>query len=626
MAQSHRSLAFASLAALLAVGCDHTTSNGDGGAPGLDGLVSIAVAPPNLTLTITDSTGVMQDYTASGTFKDGHSEDITAKVTFSSSAGLGQFASANHYVAAGGKGGLTSIVAQAGLISGSTTLTLLLKATANDPASMTLPTNPTAAFGGPATTTMAALPRVVYPSDEVLVPPNLGKLEIHFEPGAGNKLFELSFTNAVTAVTVYLRCALPSNSGCIYQPDPKVWAWIAETNRGTDPLSIGLRATDDTTAGGPVASALVKSRISFSQDDIEGGLYYWRIATSGDTSIMRFDFASTTQTAAEKFVGTEYSGGTCIGCHALSHDGSKIVAEAGGQGDNGILLMDVAKKMPIVPFNSTPKSFFESWNPDGTQFVGVDQGGADHNLRFYDGSTGAFLSNVPNTGTDANPTDHPDWSMDGNHIGYVKVGVKNTLQQFHRGAIEWVNKTAGTWSAPVELVAGEKGKNYYYPAVDPDNDFLVYNRSICSSGDDTGGDCNADTNPTARLFGIRLAAGAAPVEMVRANKGGILDGNATDLTNSFPKWSPFVFRRTAGEQSSRLMWVTFASKRKFGVRNLPASNRGGDGTLVWMAAVDPDLIQSGSDPSYPAFVLPFQDYDTSNHIAQWTQKVVPVIQ
>jgi len=609
-----------------AAGCDHSTSNGDGGAPGLDGLTTITVAPANLTLTVTDTAGAAQDYTASGTFKDGHSEDITGKVNWASSASLGQFTNGNHFASAAGRGGLTNIVATAGLISGSTALTLVLQASANDPNSMNLPSNPGGSFGGPATTTMANLPRIVYPADEVLVPPNLGKLEIHFQPGAGNKLFELSFTNAATNVTVYLRCAKPSNSGCIYQPDPKVWAWLAETNRGTDAVSISVRGTDDTTAAGPVYSAASKSRLQFSQDDIEGGLYYWKIATSGDTSIMRFDFASTTQTAAEKFVGTEFSGGTCIGCHALSHDGSKIVAEAGGQGDNGILLMDVATKKPIVPFNSTAKSFFESWNPDGTQFVGVDQGGADHNLRFYDGATGAFISNVANTGTDGNPSDHPDWSIDGHHIGYVKVGVKNTLQQFHKGAIEWVSNNGGAWSAPVELVAGEKGKNYYYPAIAPDNAFLVYNRSICSSGDDSGDDCNADTNPTARLFGIRLASGASPVELTRANTGGILDAGKVDLTNSFPKWSPFVFRRTAGEQSSRLMWVTFASKRKFGVRDLPASNRGGDGTLVWMAAVDPDQIQNGADPSYPAFVLPFQDYDSSNHIAQWTQKVVPVIQ
>ena len=45
-----------------------------------------------------------------------------------------------------------------------------------------------------------------------------------------------------------------------------------------------------------------------------------------------------------------------------------------------------------------------------------------------------------------------------------------------------------------------------------------------------------------------------------------------------------------------------------------------------MAAVDPDKIAAGQDGCYTAFALPFQDIATSNHIAQWTMKVVGPIQ
>jgi hypothetical protein len=41
-----------------------------------------------------------------------------------------------------------------------------------------------------------------------------------------------------------------------------------------------------------------------------------------------------------------------------------------------------------------------------------------------------------------------------------------------------------------------------------------------------------------------------------------------------------------------------------------------------MVAIDPAKVAAGQDPSYPAFALPFQDLDTSNHIAQWTQTLV----
>jgi hypothetical protein len=43
-----------------------------------------------------------------------------------------------------------------------------------------------------------------------------------------------------------------------------------------------------------------------------------------------------------------------------------------------------------------------------------------------------------------------------------------------------------------------------------------------------------------------------------------------------------------------------------------------------MAGVDPRLVASGQDGSFPAFCLPFQALTTSNHIAQWANKVPAV--
>jgi len=208
-------------------------------------------------------------------------------------------------------------------------------------------------------------------------------------------------------------------------------------------------------------------------------------------------------------------------------------------------------------------------------------------------------------------------------IVYVKVGIAHTCQKMHEGAIEMVTDMgAGVWAPPVELVARTAGTNHYYPAFSPDGAFLVYDQSICSSG---GIECNADSDPSARLYALRPAAGAQPVELLRANAPGRTDGGATDLTSSFPKWSPFVFQRTA-ENGSRLEWITFSSTRNYGLRNPPpGGTEEPTGTLIWMAGVDPDKVSQGADPSYPAFALPFQDIDTSNHIAQWTTRVVPPV-
>ncbi|HLM45584.1 MAG TPA: hypothetical protein VK458_17050, partial [Myxococcaceae bacterium] len=198
-------------------------------------------------------------------------------------------------------------------------------------------------------------------------------------------------------------------------------------------------------------------------------------------------------------------------------------------------------------------------------------------------------------------------------------------QRFGKGSLQMVSQSGTGWSAPVTLVPAVDGKNRYYPAFSPDNTFLLYNESTCPTGTTSGTDCNADSDPSAKLFAVRAQAGATPIELARANAPGKRD-TGTSLTSSFPKWAPFLYQRTRDE-GSKLQWFTFSSTRKYGLRNPPAG--GGEenatGTLLWIAAIDPDKVALGQDPSYPALVLPIQDISTSNHIAQWTKAVVPII-
>jgi len=377
------------------------------------------------------------------------------------------------------------------------------------------------------------------------------------DPADANGLFELSFQNNIPGLKVYFDCHTPMNGGCIYTPDAQMWLWLSQTNRGGDPVQVRVRATN--------------------------------------------------------------AAGTCVGCHSLSRDGAKMVAEAGGQNDGRLLIVDVATKTPMVPFGSTPKSIFESWNPDGNQFVGVyaDNGATDYNLLLFDGDTGASLGTIDTGSTVADPADHPDWSPDGSRIAFTRMGIKGTNQRMFKGSIEMVTKDGADWSEPAVIVPNESGKNRYYPSFSPDGALLIFNESQCNSGE-TGSECNADTDPTAKLWIVPATPGSTAIGLDRANAAGIADGNQTKLTNSFPKWSPFVFHRDK-QQTTRLEWLTFSSTRKYGLRSPP-----GNGTLIWMVAVDPDKAIAGQDPSSSAFAIPFQDLGTSNHIAQWTERVIVV--
>jgi hypothetical protein len=679
---------------LFAVGCSNSAGHGNGGAGNADmgsAYNGITVTPATVTLTISGTTAATQAFTAQATTADGKSVDVTNTVAWSlGDSTLGSF-TGNVFTSTTAKGGTTSVIATIGAVTGMATLNLVLSQRYGDPGSTNLPMNPSGSFGGTASTADNVTPRLVYPNDNVLVPPNLGALEIHFTPGGDgsaaspNTLFELSFENALTDVKVYLRCPTPPTytdsantpavltvaHGCVYTTDATLWSWIAETNRGGTPVTVSVRGTDD--SGGPVGTS-GSVHVSFAFDDIEGALYYWEIgedspcvdggggnktgpgcAAGNDvTAIVRFDFAGTT--AGTDFLTPATPGGTngtCVGCHALSHDGSKLVAEAGGQSDGRALLWDVAKSSAIVPFLMADRTFFEAWSPDGTQYAGVNNfssdagqdgtaGGTactaagatcDFNIRLYDGASGKFTADVPGTSVNGLPADHPDWSADGNSIAYTLVGKSGTtfpttLQQSWNGSVYVVTQSGGAWGSPVAVAAPpDDHTNYYYPAFAPDSSFLVFDRAVCPAGSTLDGTCWFDTAPTSKLFAALPTAGATMVELANADAPGPMDAALNgNLTNSYPKWSPFIFQRSQ-EFGSKLMWLTFASKRHFGLRAQPwLSSRNNDGEMLWMAAVDPTKISQNVDPSYVAFAVPFQRFYKSNHIAQWTTKIVPPIQ
>ena len=102
--------------------------------------------------------------------------------------------------------------------------------------------------------------------------------------------------------------------------------------------------------------------------------------------------------------------------------------------------------------------------------------------------------------------------------------------------------------------------------------------------------CDADTDATATMFLTKINGGGTPIALDNANRGGVADGATTALTNSFPKWSPFIEKLNEQQQ---LVWLTFSSTRQYGLRAPPPSTADSNetklGTLVWMVAINPGV-------------------------------------
>ena len=643
---------FLSLAASLALlaGCDCGGSLGsrlpDGavepidGSPLLSGLTSLRVEPADATVEVRGGVAGTQAFTAIGTFDDGSERDVSTLVTWSvrSAVALGGFR-VNEFVSTTLHGGRGEVRATANGRFATASITVRLAesaAIAPTSGAPALPADPGSIFEG-ASADASRAPTLVYPNDGVVLPPNLGRVEIHWLRGpATNTLFEIAFENDVTDVRAWARCERPEgvrDDGCIWEPTGAVWTWIAETNRGGEPLRVRVRATDD--AGSAVGES-GELELRFARDRLEGTIYYW--TTSDGGRIMRYDFGAA-DGMAERVMGPEQTtSGRCVGCHAVSLDGRRIVASVGGQNRGGMLLYDLETYTPL--FNASGNDDhviqFASFNPDGTRLAGVygdDDRGTMGMFLFDTECTAATMATcgqqIGVIATGGREPSHPAWSPDGARIAYTDVGdAGSTSQRPTRAAISYVEREGDGWSEPRELVARVDGLSRYNPAWAPvAGAFLVFNESTCPGGDGGHRDCNADSDPTASIYAVGRDGGAS-VLLAAAHAPGVMDEGRTELNDTFPRFSPFEFVLGSGDLGdTRLLWLSFSSTRAYGLREPPGGNdeSGGRGTYLWMTAVLPERVDAGTDPSMPAFALPFQDLATSNHIAVWTTESVGVI-
>lgn len=625
-------------------------------------IQSLRIDPADATLDVDLGKAATKTYRVFATMKEnpGQEIDITDRAVFYTPAGylIGRFPAdgkptfSTHLPDATDtwpqRGGTVTVEASASNSDGSITkATTTLKvnvhgasifAAGTPEATPAIPANPQSQFTG--TADAAHAPTIYYPNDGTMLPPNLKRLEIHWKKkAAADKLFEVAFTGDGTDLRVYTRCtdtptdfeagAFETGAGiCAIRIDEATYGALAEANRGKGPVKLRVRASNESGAFGESAEQTVE----FAENRVDGGIYYW--TTSSPPRIVRFDFGSGTG-KPEAYLQPSKDGlsNTCVGCHALSRDGNKIVASVGNSSDGRIVFVKDVKTKNIALNNSNDASsngnavdlnriLLASFNPDASQIVTVvpTNSSLSPKLVFHDGNTGqkSYEINVGFTPS------HPDWSPDGKSIAVTRIGGTNDRTiNFSGGGID-VLRNAGTWAAGATLtdekiVPKVSGKNRYNPSFFPDGSILLYSESSCDSGQL----CDAYSDESAKTWAVQPKAGATPILLKNVAKPGVNDGSNTNLMDTFPRATPFVTDHRGG----KLMWFTQSSQRRAGLRKFnPQSSVVGDKatqTTLWMFAIDPAKILAGDGDTsnYTGFFLPFQDLSTSNHMAQWTQKI-----
>ena len=573
------------------ISCSCDDSSGD---PAQDPPIAVVVLPRSATVTMGPSSVGTQPFRAyafynvkprldgwTGGGADAAPEggtDVTDKVTWDvKDFTLGSFSGStfrteynkNWVNTIASRGGATTVSATLDKVAGTANVTVVYKQLITGTG---VPSNPDKLFVGPRTSVYK--PTVIYPSSGVMLPPNLGKLEIQWNAGQSNDVYRVHFSSSVLDMTVYTK-------NRFYALDKTTWDSVVAAHKDgqvTYTVSGANSAKPGQWGRADARTILV------ANTEIKGGLYYWNASISG--GIWKYDFAKPADVAKPFY--TTLDAGACIGCHTFTRRGD-LMAMSKGAGMGAMLDVKTRKEKKV-----SYKATLQSFSPGGSELLTVSAGV----ITRRDASTGKALGTIP---TGAARGSHPDWSPDGKRLAYVTTAAgdyENPTKLKNASLHLSVQKADGSFGAGDVLFKASGGKSYYYPHFSPDGKWLLFNQT-------TGG---TYSSPNANIFVYQLS-----------NKKSVALSaiNGTKQSNSWPRWSPFL----AYYKSKKIYWITFSSIRNYGNRLKQPKDPVNATPQIWMAAFDIEKAESGKDPAYPAFWLPFQSVKNHNHVAQWTERI-----
>ena len=543
-----------------------------------DSVAHIEVTPADLAVTILNGAPITQAYTATFVGTDGSRRDVTQTVVFGlKESAYGTFVAQTLTVSGGAAGPTRVIATDPSGVMGDTGLTVNVKGTRFDGTGV--PPNADDLFAT-ATETAGHAPTIAYPADGILVPPNLGEFDVHWTDSANNNLFQITLQNTYIDLTIY-----KAASGSTYTTyTPSEWFSLASPREELTLTVAGLSTGNPTMKG-----TAVPQHVDVTNEIVQGGVYYW--TTEPSQGVYRYDMGTPNVPPSSFFdAGKQPTG--CIGCHALSKDGTKMALTL-DSGDGRGTVYDVATKTAMVPYDSNPQYWnFATFNADATKLVTVYHG----QMVLRNAMGGAQLATIPSSGS--NVATHPELSPDGTRLANVETTHSVYDFEVEDGAIvtRSFDNTTNAFGPIQTLVANQSGLSSYYPSWSPDGQWILFTRTAGNSYSDA----------SAEIWIVKSDGTQPPIQLQLADKG-------TSLTNSWARWAPF--QQSFGPNNTPVYFFTFSTLRPFGVRTT-------GGTQIWMAPFIPDRAMTGQDPSGAAFHLPFQVLETSNHIAQWTEAVI----
>ena len=388
------------------------------------------------------------------------------------------------------------------------------------------------------------------------------------------------------------------------------WTQLSSGASGVD-LNIRVRALS---IAAPTTFIEGSEKVRIGANAIKGGVYWWNTTDGSNAFIYRYDMENQA-VPPEQFFPQPNQAGTCVGCHAVSRDGTVVsYRQDGGTTNygNAVMVTGLSKRLT----QNTQSWSYTTIHPNDTDLISTRNDG----MWVTDMSTGAAATKIYNT-----KVTHPDFSVeryeDRRRDCHDSVTTMSTRAVPANGGTNKLVKCSTTTrrtktvgQTPTTLVTSPANTYAYYPGYSPDDKWVLYNQA-------SGGNTYNNLNSQLWVVSSAKPTGSTLITPVRLTEA---EGPA-GLGNSWPKWTPFTSQEAGPSGANEtVIWFTVASYRAFGVRTT-----NGDHQLkpqLWLAPFYPDRVGNtqGLPVTGPAVRLPFQNLNQGNHIAQWTQKIVNI--
>ncbi|HEY4178540.1 MAG TPA: hypothetical protein VGM90_16950 [Kofleriaceae bacterium] len=523
--------------------------------------------PASASIDVVDGVAAGQTYRAFLVDSDGNRTEVTDRATFSIADARFGSTSGSSVTATGAGAGTTHVIAQLpgrSHLRGTSALAVHVKMTDTSDVDRTT----VHAFDS-ATDEVGCQTSIAYPSDGAVVPSNLGRMDVQFTD-ADHDVYRIRLSNAYVDYTLYTHDARPQAI------DGARWQWFATSRHH---MQVDVAAIS---SSAPATMCATRARtVDITDADVQGAVYYSATGDSAPTrsSLVRHDMVSghsETMTMA---------GAQCVGCHAISRDGSHMAVSVDAAGGPGAVY-DLTTGTTI-PMGTNAHWTSATFTPDGKQLLTVESGA----MNLFDITTGAKLATF-DTGS---VTGNPELSPDGKHIVSVEVpgGSDWTFSGAQVVVRDFTQDTHRLGDAHT-LVAFDDadGMQSYYPSWSPDGKWVAITRS--SSGD-------SYSSEDARVWVVPVSGGLAPIAITPAGE-----------TGSWARWMPFE-STVHGEP---VYFLSFSSNRDFGI-SYPRGRQ-----QIWIAPFFPYRAYENPNPSAPAYHAPFQSTQTENYNAQWATTAV----